>query len=106
MIGLMDRLSYNLRLAASLLMTEDARIARSLADEKVAFREIEARATMAHMETLRSSPLEQVRASALHLDLLRDIKAINSHIVAAAAYPVLEREGALLPSRIVRFNQP
>lgn len=40
------------------------------------------------------------QANALYLDLLRDLKQINSHIVAAAAYPVLERSGALLASRV------
>jgi phosphate:Na+ symporter len=39
--------------------------------------------------------------SAIHLDLLRDMKLINSLIVAAAAYPVLDRAGELLPTRLV-----
>ena len=43
---------------------------------------------------------DALETSALYLDLLRDIKLINSHIVAAAAYPVLELSGDLLPSRI------
>ena len=34
------------------------------------------------------------------LDLLRDMKLVNSFVVAAAAYPVLDRTGQLLPSRI------
>ena len=38
--------------------------------------------------------------STIHLDLLRDMKLINGHIVAAAAYPALERAGRLLPSQI------
>jgi len=100
LISLAERLASNLRTAASLFMTEDVRIARALADEKVAFREAEAHATQAHFEGLRSGHVEQVQASALHLDILRDMKLINSHIVSAAAYPVLERQGDLLPSRI------
>jgi phosphate:Na+ symporter len=71
-----------------------------LADEKVAFREAESAATAAHFDRLRSGRIDTAQTSALHLDLLRDLKLINSHIVAAAAYPVLERTGALLPSRI------
>ena len=39
-------------------------------------------------------------AGAIYLDLLRDMKSINSHIVAGAAYPILERAGELLESRI------
>jgi phosphate:Na+ symporter len=39
-------------------------------------------------------------SSAIHLDLLRDMKLINSLIVAAAAYPVLDKTGELLPTRL------
>ncbi len=99
LVALMDRLIVNLRTAASLFMTEDPRAARLLADEKVAFRDAESRATRGHFERLRTSELLTAQASALYLDLLRDMKQINSHIVAAAAYPVLERSGALLASR-------
>jgi phosphate:Na+ symporter len=97
---LLDRLDTNLRTAASLLMTEDPRAARLLAEEKTTFREVEGEATRHHLEMLREGGRASVGASALHLDLLRDIKQINSHIVAAAAYPVLERHGELLPSRL------
>ncbi|MBP0593003.1 Na/Pi cotransporter family protein [Paraburkholderia sp. LEh10] len=100
LLAMMDRLMANLRTAASLFMTEDPRTARMLADEKVAFREAESAATAAHFGRLRSGRIDTAQTSALHLDLLRDLKLINSHIVAAAAYPVLERTGALLPSRI------
>jgi len=31
---------------------------------------------------------------------VRDLKLVNAHIVAAAAYPVLERTGELLDSRL------
>lgn len=102
---LLDRLTGNLRAAASLFMTEDPRAARLLAEEKAAFRRLEEAATRTHLERLRGSGAEAVGASALHLDLLRDIKQINSHVVAAAAYPVLERVGALLPSRVVEAGR-
>jgi hypothetical protein len=45
--------------------------------------------------------VESVETSALHLDVLRDLKRINAHI-AAAAHPVLEKLGELLPSRLRR----
>ena len=32
---------------------------------------------------------------------MRDLKQINGHIVAASAYPLLEKKGELLPSRLV-----
>jgi len=37
----------------------------------------------------------------MHLDLLRDIRRVNAHLVAAA-YPVLEGRGELLASRLRR----
>lgn len=100
LLALTDRLAGNVRAAAALFVTEDVRLAHQLADEKVAFREAEARATAAHFERIRGGRLDAAQASALHLDLLRDMKLLNSHLVAAAAYPVLERSGDLLQSRI------
>jgi len=98
--ALIDRLLANLRMAASLFMIQDPRAARLLANEKIVFRELEAEATSSHFARLQSGGRDLVETSSLHLDLLRDMKLINSHIVAAAAYPVLERRGKLLPSRI------
>jgi len=97
---LMDRLVSNLRTAASLFMTEDARVARQLAEEKVTFRRAEREAVAAHFDVMRNDRVGQGMQSAIHLDLLRDMKLINSLIVAAAAYPVLDRAGELLPTRL------
>ncbi|MFG1422249.1 Na/Pi cotransporter family protein [Roseixanthobacter liquoris] len=97
---LMERLTTNLRLASSLFMTEDPRAARILAEEKSVFRNAEAEGTKSHLERMRDGQTDSIETSSLHLDLLSDMKQINSHIVAAAAYPVLEQSGDLLPSRI------
>jgi phosphate:Na+ symporter len=104
--AMMDRLIANVRAAASLFMTGDPRAARLLAEEKAAFRDAEAAATRAHFERMRSGRVDTAENSTIHLDLLRDIKLVNSHIVAAAAYPVLERAGELLPSRIMPTGAP
>ena len=61
-----------------------------------------ARCSAAGYTNITGLEAEIAQTSALHLDLLRDIKLINSHLVAAAAYPILERSGELLPSRISR----
>ncbi|MFT3731754.1 MAG: Na/Pi cotransporter family protein [Hyphomicrobium sp.] len=105
LVRLTQRLCANVGLAASLFMTDDQRTAHRLADEKVVFRNVEARATMAHVDKMRTGSLDMVQATALHIDLLRDMKLLNGYIVAAAAYPVLERSGALLPSRIARLDR-
>jgi phosphate:Na+ symporter len=98
--GALDRVLANLRMAASLFVTEDTRVARLLAEEKMTFRTLENAATAAHFEAMRAG--DAAEDSALHLDLLRDIRRVNAHLVAAAAYPVLESHGELLPSRLRR----
>ncbi len=100
LLAMIDRLIANLRAAASLFMTEDERAARLLAAEKEAFRSLESAATASHFARLRSGRLDSAETSSLHLDALRDLKRINTHLVAAAAYPVLESKGDLLPSRL------
>lgn len=100
LLELADNLIANTQQAASLFVTGDARAARMLANEKEAFRQSEDDGTLAHFERLRSGQVETAETSALHLDLLRDMKQVNSHLVAAAAYPVLERHRELLPSRV------
>ena len=100
--GALDRVLANLRVAASLFVTEDVRAARLLAAEKEAFRDAEARAEAAQFEGLRLGRVEAARAGPLHLDALRDLKQVNACLVAAAAYPVLEGKGELLPTRLRR----
>jgi hypothetical protein len=44
-------------------------------------------------------PPESIETSSLHLDILRDLKRIHSHI-CSVAYPVLEAAGELQPNRL------
>ena len=100
LLGAVDRLVANTRAAAALFVTEDVRAARLLAAEKEAFRDVEAQATTAHFDRMRAGRIEATETSSLHLDILRDLKRVNTHLVAAAAYPVLESKGELLSSRL------
>jgi len=100
LLEIIDRLIANVRAAASLFMTGDDRAARLLAAEKEAFRSLEAEATASHFARLRAGRIDTAETSSLHLDALRDLKRVNAHLVAAAAYPVLERKGGLLVSRL------
>ena len=100
LLAMIDRLQANLRISASLFMTGDERAARLLAGEKEIFRNLESEATDAHFERLRARRLDTAETSTLHLDALRDLKNVNTHLVAAAAYPVLENSGELLRSRL------
>jgi len=96
---MIERLISNSRAAAAVFMTEDPRSARQLIHEKEVFREFETNATVAHFGRVRGSRKESVEAGRLHLDIIRDLKRVNSHL-AAAAYPILEGQGELLPSRL------
>lgn len=94
------RLVSNLRAAASVFLTEDVQAARVLASEKEAFRRLEAAETEAHFTQIRAGQAQAVERSTWRLDLLRDLKRVNDHLVAAAAYPVLRDQGELLPTRL------
>jgi phosphate:Na+ symporter len=100
LVSLLDRLIANTRLAASLFVGRDVATARKLAMEKEAFRKIESDAVQAHFERLRSGNVSTLETSSLHLDALRDLKRINSHVIEASAYPLLQSGGELLPSRL------
>jgi phosphate:Na+ symporter len=94
----------NLKLAFSVFMSSEVKIARQLIAEKATLRTAELVAAESHLERLRERRPESIESSSLHLDVLRDLKRIHSHI-CSAAYPVLERAGALQPSRL-RLIEP
>lgn len=96
-----DRIVDNLRLALNVFMSGDVRLARQLLAEKVAVREAELTAAENHLERLRAGLPESIASSSLHLDVLRDLKRISSHITAVA-YPILETTGELRASRLAR----
>jgi phosphate:Na+ symporter len=97
--AMLDRLVGNVQTAAAVFMTDDPRAARRLIGEKEVFRDLEASATEAHFARIRAGRVESIETSALHLDVLRDLKRINAHL-AAAANAVLEKRGELLASRL------
>jgi phosphate:Na+ symporter len=105
LLQMVDRLLANVRIAASLFMSEDERAARLLAAEKEVFRVLETGATATHFARLRSGRADTAETSSLHLDAIRDLKQVNAHLVAAAAYPVLEGKGELLSSRLRQDDQ-
>ena len=96
---MVDRLMSNARTAAAVFITEDPRAARQLLGEKEVFREIETRTTEEYFGRARTSRAENIEMSKLLLDIVRDLKRVNAHL-AAAAYPILEGRGELLPSRL------
>jgi phosphate:Na+ symporter len=93
------RLNANVQLAMNVFMTGDLNLARKLFAEKHAFRVLEKTASENHLQRLREGRIESMTTSGLHLDILRDLKRINSHL-ALVAQPRLEAAGELHPSRL------
>ncbi|MCX7235340.1 MAG: hypothetical protein NTY26_18485, partial [Burkholderiales bacterium] len=52
-----------------------------------------------HLARLSVNTLQSIETSSLHLDLISDLKRINSHI-CSIAYPILDSAGALAPNRL------
>ena len=57
------------------------------------------RAADVHFGPARSARVEGIEMSKLLLGIMRGLKRVNAHL-AAAAYPILEGRGELLPSRL------
>jgi phosphate:Na+ symporter len=84
----------SLRIAFGIFMSGDVNEARRLLAEKVALRNLELAATERHLERLREGRPETIETTSLHLDVLRDLRRIHSHI-CSVAYPVLDAAGEL-----------
>ena len=89
----------HLQLAMSVFISGDITMARKLLSEKIEFRDRERQMTEQHLLRLRSGRAESIETSSLHLDILRDLKRINSHLTSVA-YPILEAAGELSESRL------
>ena len=91
------RICESLQAAFGVFMTGEVEAARRLIREKAELRGIELAAGDRHFERLREGRPESIETSSLHLDILRDLRRIHSHI-CSVAYPVLEAAGEL-PAR-------
>lgn len=82
----------SLRIAFGVFMSGDANEARKLLVEKTALRNTELAAVERHLDRLREGRPETIETTSLHLDVLRDLRRIHSHI-CSVAYPVLDAAG-------------
>ncbi|MDP1780822.1 MAG: Na/Pi cotransporter family protein [Hydrogenophaga sp.] len=89
----------NLRLGMSVFLNGNVRDAQRLLEEKVRFRDKERAYAATHLDRLSDMSQQSMDTSALHLDLISDLKRINSHI-CSIAYPILDSAGVLAPSRL------
>ena len=99
------RLIANLRLGMSVFLHGDLASAQQLLAEKVLFRDLERAYADSHIERLSINTLQSIETSSLHLDLISDLKRINSHI-CSIAYPILEHAGVLAKTRLREAPAP
>jgi phosphate:Na+ symporter len=90
----------NFQLALNVFATRDVALARKLLNEKTSIRDWEFQAAERHFGRLRSGRTDSIETSSIHIDILRDLKRINSHLTSVA-YPILEAVGELSKSRLL-----
>ncbi|ADU98930.1 Na/Pi cotransporter family protein [Alicycliphilus denitrificans] len=91
-----DHLVANLRLAMSVFLTSNARDAQKLLEEKTRFRELELAYSATHLNRLADNTIQSIETSSLHIDIISDLKRINS-LLCSVAYPVLEANASIRP---------
>ena len=94
-----ERLLSNLRLGMSVFLGGNVRDAQKLLEEKARFRELELEYAANHIGRLQDNTPQSIETSSLHLDLIGELKRINSHI-CSIAYPILESAGVLAATRM------
>ncbi len=89
----------NLRIAQTIFVTRDFKLAKQMMEVKVEVRRMEKQSSERHLERLRDGRADSLQTSSLHLDMLRDLKRINAHIVSVA-HPIMDERGLLIESRL------
>lgn len=79
----------NMKLAQTIFLSEDPELAQKLVDSKQDIRDAAQKTSSLHFERLRDGLPETIATSALHLDIIRDYRRINSY-VTSVAYAILE----------------
>lgn len=90
----------NARQAFNLLINADVEYARQLASRKEVVRRMVQQSEEMHMRRLRGGTAVSFESSSIHIDMIRDLKEVNSLLVSLA-YPVLARAGMLRESRLL-----
>ena len=93
------RLIVNLRLGMSVFLNGDLKSAQDLLVEKERFRDLERRYHDSHLDRLAGQTVQSIETSSLHLDIISDMRRINSFF-CSTAYPILEQAGQLRRSRL------
>jgi phosphate:Na+ symporter len=103
-VDLHSRLVANLRLSTSVFLHGDLKTAQELLAQKVIIRDLERAYAASHLERLAGNTIESIETSSLHLDLISDLRRINSHF-CSVAYPILEEAGVLAKTRLRNLEE-
>ena len=101
--GFHKRVLESLKIAFGVFMSGDVAESRKLIAEKAQLRSAEISAAEQHLDRLREGRPESLETTSLHLDVLRDLKRIHSHI-CTVAYPVLDAAGEMPIADVVESD--
>jgi phosphate:Na+ symporter len=88
-VQLHKKVLQNLEMAISAFASNDAALAQQVLERKLEISQTERKFRQAHIQRLHEGLRESIDTSEIHLDVLTNLKRINSH-VTAVAYPILE----------------
>ena len=95
-----QKLVVNLRLGLSVFLNADLKSAQRLIAEKEQFSRLERAYHDTHLDRLAGQSVQSIETSSLHLDIISDMRRINSFF-CSTAYPILEQAGQLRKSRLM-----
>ena len=95
-----ERVMANMGLASNVLVSDDLESARLLLEEKTEMTRMERSSRKKHLRRLSDGSRASFDSSDIHLEMLRVLREINSH-VASVCYPILYRGGQLLETRLI-----
>lgn len=81
----------NMQLAQNIFMLQDTELARQLVEEKKSVRKAVRKSSDKHFQRLTDGKASSLATSSLHLDIIRDLRRINTYMTAVA-YNILEQE--------------
>lgn len=105
LVAMHESIMVNLKLASTVLLSDDLESARLLSLEKTEIKRIEGESRKRHLRRLQNGKTLSFESSNVHLETIRSFREFNGHI-AAVAYPVLYRNGQLLETRLIEKMPP
>ena len=100
LVDMHERMMANMGLASNVLVSDDLESARLLLEEKTEMTRLERSSRKKHLRRLSDGTQTSFESSNIHLEALRALREINSH-VASVCYPILYRGGQLLETRLI-----